>query len=259
MRFLPVFLDVSAGTVALIGAGPAALNKLRLLRAAGADVCWYSDDVDVAEEMLLASAPPGRLELALSDPLQANFRGFRMVVAATGTELDDAVAALARASNVPVNVVDRPELSSFGVPAIIDRGEVVVAIGTGGASPVLARRLRERIEALLPARIGELAALLRRYRSRLAATGRPRCPRGASLLGAGRSMGAIGAAVGGGPRARGGSGAGIRDIANLGKANPGNENRPTGMVHLVGAGPGDPDLLTLRALACAAGRRCRLL
>ena len=184
MRFLPLFLDVSAGTVALIGAGPAALNKLRLLRAAGADVRWYSDDVDVAEEMLLASAPPGRLELSLSDPLQANFREFRMVVAATGTALDDAVAALARAGNVPVNVVDRPELSSFIFPAIVDRGEVVVAIGTGGASPVLARRLRERIEAMLPARIGELAALLRRYRGRLA-DARHGAHAGAPLLGAG--------------------------------------------------------------------------
>src|SRR5258706_6782010 len=168
MRFLPLFLDVTAGAVALIGAGPAALNKLRLLRAAGADVRWYSDDIDVAEELLLASGSPGRLELSLSDPLQANFREFRMVVAGTGTALDDAVAALARAVNVPVNVVDRPELSSFIFPAIIDRGEVVVAIGTGGASPVLARRLRERIEAMLPARIGELATLLRRHRGRLA-------------------------------------------------------------------------------------------
>ena len=167
MRFLPLFLDLRAGKVALIGSGPAAVNKLRLLRAAGADVRWYSDDVDVAEEMLLASRPPGRLELSLADPLQANFREFRLVVAATGSALDDAVAALARTVNVPINVVDRLELSSFIFPAIVDRGDVVVAIGTGGASPVLARRLRERIEAILPARIGELATLLRRYRGRL--------------------------------------------------------------------------------------------
>jgi uroporphyrin-III C-methyltransferase/precorrin-2 dehydrogenase/sirohydrochlorin ferrochelatase len=245
MRFLPLFLDVSAGTVALIGAGPAALAKLRLLRAAGADVRWYSDEVDVAEEMLLASAPPGRLELALSDPLQANFRAFRMVVAATGTALDDAVAALARAGNVPVNVVDRPELSTFIFPAIIDRGEVVVAIGTGGASPVLARRLRERIEALLPARIGELAALLRRYRGRLAAA-----RHGAHAV---RRFweqavdGRVGAAVMAG-RGREAEAALVRDIANMGK-----ESRPTGTVHLVGAGPGDPDLLTLRALHALQG------
>jgi uroporphyrin-III C-methyltransferase/precorrin-2 dehydrogenase/sirohydrochlorin ferrochelatase len=242
---LPLFLDVTAGTVALIGAGPAALNKLRLLRAAGADVRWYSDDIDVAEELLLASASPGRLELSLSDPLQANFREFRMVVAATGTPLDDAVAALARAVNVPVNVVDRPELSSFIFPAIIDRGEVVVAIGTGGASPVLARRLRERIEAMLPARIGELATLLRRYRGRLAEGrhGAQRVRRFWEQAVDGR----IGAAVVAG-RGREAEAALIRDIANIGK-----ESRPIGTVHLVGAGPGDPDLLTLRALHVLQG------
>jgi uroporphyrin-III C-methyltransferase / precorrin-2 dehydrogenase / sirohydrochlorin ferrochelatase len=247
MRFLPLFMDVTAGTVALIGAGPAALNKLRLLRAAGADVRWYSDDIDVAEELLLASASPGRLELSLSDPLQANFREFRMVVAATGTALDDAVAALARAVNVPINVVDRPELSSFIFPAIVDRGEVVVAIGTGGASPVLARRLRERIEAMLPARIGELATLLRRYRGRLADArhGAHRVRRFWEQAVDGR----IGAAVVAG-RGREAEAALIRDIANLGKANI---SRPAGTVHLVGAGPGDPDLLTLRALHALQG------
>ena len=250
MRFLPLFLDVRAGTVALIGAGPAAQNKLRLLRAAGADVRWYCGDVDTAEEMLLASAPSGRLEFSWSDPLQANFREFRMVVAATGTPLDDAVAALARAANVPVNVVDRPELSSFIFPAIVDRGEVVVAIGTGGASPVLARRLRERIEAMLPARIGELATLLRRYRSRLA-----EARHGAHLV---RRFwekavdGRIGAAVVAG-RGREAEAALIREIANIGKETRSKQSRPTGTVHLVGAGPGDPDLLTLRALHALQG------
>jgi uroporphyrin-III C-methyltransferase/precorrin-2 dehydrogenase/sirohydrochlorin ferrochelatase len=250
MRFLPLFLDVSAGTVALIGAGPAALTKLRLLRAAGADVRWYCEDVDVAQELGLASASSGRLELSLSDPLQANFREFRMVVAATGTPRDDAVATLARAANVPVNVVDRPELSSFIFPAIVDRGEVVVAIGTGGASPVLARRLRERIEAMLPARIGELASLLRRYRGRLA-----EARHGTHLV---RRFweqavdGRIGAAVVAG-RGREAEAALIRDIAKLGKETRSKQSRPTGTVHLVGAGPGDPDLLTLRALHALQG------
>jgi uroporphyrin-III C-methyltransferase/precorrin-2 dehydrogenase/sirohydrochlorin ferrochelatase len=250
MRFLPLFLDLSAGMVALIGAGPAAQNKLRLLRAAGADVRWYCGDVDAAEEIGPASASLGRLERSLSDPLQANFRDFGLVVAASGTPLDDAVAALARASNVPVNVVDRPELSSFIFPAIIDRGEVVVAIGTGGASPVLARRLRERIEALLPARIGELAALLRRYRGRLAVS-----RYGAQLV---RRFweqavdGRVGAAVVAG-RGLEAEAALIADIASLGQATAGKQGRPTGTVHLVGAGPGDPDLLTLRALHALQG------
>ncbi|MBV9971445.1 MAG: uroporphyrinogen-III C-methyltransferase [Xanthobacteraceae bacterium] len=245
MRYLPLFLDLRAGKVALIGSGPAAVNKLRLLRAAGADVRWYSEDIDVAEEMLLASRPPGRLELAFADPLQANFREFRLLVSATGTALDDAVAALARTVNVPVNVVDRPDLSSFIFPAVVDRGEVVVAIGTGGASPVLARRLRERIEAMLPARIGELASLLRRHRDRLslARDGAQKVRRFWE-----RAVdGPVGAAAlaGRGPDAEA---ALIRDIANLRT-----ERAPTGTVHLVGAGPGDPDLLTLRALHVLQG------
>src|SRR5262245_26188808 len=169
MRYLPVFLDLASGTVALVGSGPVALDKLRLLRAAGADVRWYSSSADVAEEVLIASPPSGRLELSFADPLQADFSEFVAVVSATGVTLDEGVAALARARNVPVNVVDRPDRSTFVFPAVVDRGDVVVAIGTGGASPVLARRLRERIEAVLPARIGELAALMKRYRARFAA------------------------------------------------------------------------------------------
>src|ERR671935_91462 len=96
---------------------------------------------------------------------------------AAGDPLDAQIAARARRQRIPVNVVDRPELSSFIFPAIVDRGEVVVAIGTGGASPVLARRLRELIEAMLPARIGELAELIGRHRRRFATVPRALSPR----------------------------------------------------------------------------------
>src|SRR5215467_4010393 len=242
MRFLPVFLDLASGTVALIGSGPAALNKLRLLRAAGANVRWYSSSADVAEEVLLASPPSGRLELSFADPLQADVAEFVAVVSAVGGALDEGVAARARARNVPVNVVDRPDLSSFVFPAVVDRGDVVVAIGTGGGSPVLARRVREWIEAVLPARIGELSSLMRRYRERFAAVRHksvsPRRfwervvdgPIGQALL-AGRSHAAEAALT----RA-------INESALPQKS------ADEGIVYLVGAGPGDPDLLTLRAL-----------
>jgi uroporphyrin-III C-methyltransferase/precorrin-2 dehydrogenase/sirohydrochlorin ferrochelatase len=246
MRFLPVFLDLKSGTVALVGSGPAAVNKLRLLRAAGADVRWFSGSIDVAEEVLLATAPSGRLELSFADPLQADLSEFAAVVAAAGGALDEGIAARARASNIPVNVVDRPDLSTFIFPAVIDRGEVVVAIGTGGASPVLARRLRERIEAILPARIGELAALMNRYRARFAAlrhkTASPRRfwervvdgpIAGALLSGHARTAEAALARA-------------INESALPQKQEP-------GVVHLVGAGPGDPDLLTLRALQVLQG------
>jgi uroporphyrin-III C-methyltransferase / precorrin-2 dehydrogenase / sirohydrochlorin ferrochelatase len=250
MRFLPVFLDLTSGTVALVGAGPAARNKLRLLRAAGAHVRWYADAVDGAERELQANASPGRLDIALADPRHANFQEFTVVVAAAGRSLDDEIAALARAHRIPVNVVDRPDLSTFIFPAIIDRGEVVVAIGTGGASPVLARRLRERIEAMLPARVGELAALLHRYRERLAAA-----RHGAHAV---RRFwervvdGPIGAAVLAGHRSRAESEL-CREIHNVGKPDIGKPKRRSGIVHLVGAGPGDPDLLTLRALQALQG------
>ena len=245
MRFLPVFLDLSAGVVALIGGGAAAKSKLRLLRSAGAHVRWYAGDVDVAEEVLLASAPPGHLEVALSDPLQADFSEFVAVVAAAGGAIDEQIAARARASHVMINVVDRPDLSTFLVPAVIDRGDVVVAVGTNGTSPVLARRLRERIEALLPARIGDLAALLGRHRELFART------RHAST-----SLRRFWERVIDGP---------IGVAALAGRWNEAERSlvraieatrhpqKEAGTVFLVGAGPGDPDLLTLRALQALQG------
>jgi uroporphyrin-III C-methyltransferase/precorrin-2 dehydrogenase/sirohydrochlorin ferrochelatase len=215
MRHFPVFLDLAAGPVVLVGSGAAALAKLRLLRAANASVRW-SRDPDTVD---------------LSDAMA--------VIAADGSAADEVIAARARALRIPVNVVDRPELSTFIVPAIVDRGDVVVAIGTGGLAPVLARRLRARIEALLPARIGELAALMGRYRARLARAiptyaARRRFwervvdgPIGAALL-AGRPLTAEAALA--------------RAIGH-----PQTEN-PRKPITLIGAGLGDPDLLTLRAL-----------
>ncbi len=245
MRFLPVFLDTCAGVVILVGSGEPACGKLRLLRAAGAHVRWFSRDVDVAEEMLTLSGP-GRLEISFGDPLKADLSEAVAVVSAAGDGLDAQIAARARRHRIPVNVVDRPELSTFIFPAVVDRGEVVVAIGTGGASPVLARRLRELIEALLPTRIGELAQLIGRHRRRFAAVPRALSPRRfweniiagpiAEAILAGRSDEAearLVAAI---------DGDGARE-SSAGKAET---------VFLVGAGPGDPDLLTLRALHALA-------
>ena len=241
MRYLPLFLDLSSGTVALIGSGAAAKNKLRLLRSAGASVRWYVGEVDIAEEVLSVSAPPGHVEIALGDPLAADFSEFVAVVAATGSALDAELAARARAAGTQVNVVDRPELSNFIVPAVIDRGDVVVASGTGGAAPVLARRLRERIEALLPRRIGDLAALMGRYRGRFASTRHA----SRSLRGFWERVvdGPIGAAALAG-RWREAESALQRAIEDTRQP----EEETVGTVTLVGAGPGDPDLLTLRGL-----------
>src|ERR1700745_2077370 len=176
MRFLPVFLDTAAGVVVVVGSGEPALGKLRLLRAAGAHVRWFSRDGDVAEELLPLSEH-GRLEFSFGDPLKPDLSDAVAAVSAAGEALDAQIAARARRHRIPVNVVDRRDLSTFIFPAIVDRGEVVVAIGTGGASPVLARRLRELIEALLPARIGDLAQLIGRHRRRFAAVPQALSPR----------------------------------------------------------------------------------
>jgi uroporphyrin-III C-methyltransferase / precorrin-2 dehydrogenase / sirohydrochlorin ferrochelatase len=243
MRFLPVFLDLGSGPVILVGSGPAATAKLHLLRAAGAHVKWFSPEIDVAEELLLASHYAGRIGITIGEPSDNDLAGAIAVISAAGPGIDERMSGAARALNVPVNVVDRPDLSTFIFPAIVDRGDVVVAIGTGGASPVLARRLRERIEAILPARIGEFAAMMSRYRERIAAM-RARHP-GLSLRRFWERAidGPIGAAFLAGR---------TRDAeAALTKAIDAAEFPAfdgSGTVHLVGAGPGDPDLLTLRAL-----------
>ena len=239
MRFLPLFADLSSGAVALIGAGAPARAKLRLLRSAGANVRWFSGDVDVSDELLMALASPGRVAIDPSDPLQADYADFVAVIAATGDARDAVIAERARASNTFVNVVDRPDLSNFIMPAIVDRGEVVVAIGTGGASPVLARRLRERIEAVLPARVGDLAALMVAIANNL-----PRRVTPWSLRCFWERVidGPIGIAALAGRRRQ--AEAGIVSAIEEPRA----PEQKSGVVHLVGAGPGDPDLLTLRAL-----------
>ena len=162
MRFLPLFFDLTAGPVLLVGAGAQALAKLRILQAAGAKVRWY---VLSPEETLNADA--SLVERHVGLPSDEDFIGAIALVASVDKSTDEALAKRARAMNLPVNIVDRPELSTFIFPAIVDRGDVVVAVGTSGTSPVLARRLRERIEELLPERIGDFASFMGRYRERL--------------------------------------------------------------------------------------------
>jgi uroporphyrin-III C-methyltransferase/precorrin-2 dehydrogenase/sirohydrochlorin ferrochelatase len=243
MGFLPVFFEVSARPVLLVGSGGQAQAKLHLLRAAGAQVRWFAVDADAQTHESHSSHYAGRIDRRSGEPGDADIAAALAVVSAAGRGADDRIAARARALGVPVNVVDRLDLSTFIFPAIVNRGDVTVAIGTGGASPVLARRIREQIEAILPARIGEFAALMRRRRDSIVAA-RKRIagfsPRrfwervidgsiGAAFL-AGRTQEAEVALT----RA-------IAEAESFGR-------NAKGVVHLVGAGPGDADLLTLRAL-----------
>ena len=244
MRFLPVFLDLQAGPVLLIGAGDLARAKLRLLAAAGARVRWYATDGhhDVSG---LDAADVARIELATDNPLTADLSGVIAILCAGAGDIGPAMSARAKAVGLPVNVMDDLAHSTFIFPAIVDRGDVVVAVGTGGASPVVARRVRERIEAALPARIGDLATLIGRWRKSI----HSRIPEFALRRRFWERVvdGPIGALVLAGRGAE--AETALTNIADpAGFAGAQASGRVEGRVTLVGAGPGDPDLLTIKAL-----------
>src|SRR4030088_2867780 len=244
MRFLPVFLDLQTGPVLLVGAGDLARAKLRLLVAAGARIRWFATDGrhDVGG---LAAADAARIELAAGDPLAADLTGVIAIMCAGAGDVGPAMSARAKAVGLPVNVMDDLANSTFIFPAIVDRGDVVVAVGTGGASPVVARRVRERIEAMLPARIGDLASFIGRWRQSL----HTRIPEFALRRRFWERVvdGPIGALVLAG-RSREAETA-LKDISDPAAfAGALVSGRGEGRVTLVGAGPGDPDLLTIKAL-----------
>ncbi len=239
MRFLPVFLDLQAGPILLVGAGELAQAKLRLLLAAGARVRWHA--LDGQYDASSPDAATGTIEQSDTDPLSADLTNVIAVICAGAGVTGHAMAARARAAGIPVNVMDELAHSTFIFPAIVDRGDVVVAVGTGGASPVVARRVRERIEAVLPARIGDLAAFIGRWRTTIR-------ERVADMPSRRRFWerivdGPIGAAVLAG-RVNEAEQA-LRAIADPSDYAM---RQASGFVTLVGAGPGDPDLLTIKAL-----------
>ena len=243
MRFLPVFLDLQSGPVLLIGAGDLARAKLRLLTAAGARVRWYATDGD-HDLNGLDAADAARIELIEGDPLTADLTGVIAVLCAGAGDIGPAMSARARALGLPVNVMDDLSHSTFIFPAIVDRGDVVVAVGTGGSSPVVARRVRERIEAALPARIGDLAGFIGRWR-KLIHSRIPEFPLRRRFWE--RVVdGPIGALVLAGRAEE--AEAALKDIPDASAFAGALSGQAEGRVTLVGAGPGDPDLLTVKAL-----------
>jgi uroporphyrin-III C-methyltransferase/precorrin-2 dehydrogenase/sirohydrochlorin ferrochelatase len=240
MRFLPVFLDLRTGPVLLVGAGDLVRAKLRLLAAAGARVIWFATDGDY-DLGGLDAASADRVERMTGDPLTADLSGVIAVLCAGAGDVGVAMAARAKAAGLPVNVMDDLAHSTFIFPAIVDRGDVVVAVGTGGTSPVVARRVRERIEAMLPGRIGDLANFIGRWRKTI----HDRIPEMSLRRRFWERVvdGPIGALVlsGRGSEAE-------RALARIGDPSAFAAASSEGSVTLVGAGPGDPDLLTIKAL-----------
>jgi uroporphyrin-III C-methyltransferase/precorrin-2 dehydrogenase/sirohydrochlorin ferrochelatase len=215
MRHFPAFLDLRGRTVLLLGTGEVADRKAEPLKRAGAVIRQAESFApELLEGVVLAVG---------ADAAEAELR---------------ALSAAAQARGIPVNVVDKPALCSFITPAIIDRAPVTVAVSTGGAAPVLARMIRQRIETMLPPAIGTLAALAERFQAAI----RARLPE----LAARRRF--LDAALTGAPADLALAGRVAEAEAAFARALEGAEATPPGMVYLVGAGPGSADLLTLRAL-----------
>jgi uroporphyrin-III C-methyltransferase/precorrin-2 dehydrogenase/sirohydrochlorin ferrochelatase len=243
MDYLPIFIQLRGAPTVVVGGGHVALRKVHLLLEAGARITVIAPQL---HEELRTLAERGRLDYLALEFQPHHLDGVGLAIAATDSRaVNAAVSSAARARRVPVNVVDDPELSTFIFPAIVDRSPVVVAVGSSGSSPVLARRVREQIEALLPARLGALARFVgdRRKDVQQALAPAQRRPFWERIIG-----GLVGS------RVLAGNEAGARKAfedellaLHAPKTHAAAESL-LGEVYLIGAGPGDPDLLTLRAV-----------
>jgi len=251
MDYLPIFIQLLGAPAVVVGGGHVALRKVDLLLKAGARVTVIAPQI---HDELRSLAERGQLDYVALEFQPHHLDGSALAIAATSSrEVNAAVSSAAQARRVPVNVVDDPELSSFIFPAIIDRSPVVVAVGSSGHSPVLARRVRQQIEALLPARLGALARFVGDRRKDVQRTLAPaqRRPFWERIIG-----GFVGTRVLAGDENDARAAFDNELAASAAPENdpaPGQEHAArlggsTGEVYLIGAGPGDPDLLTLRAV-----------
>lgn len=257
MRHLPIFMDVRDRSVLIVGGGAAATQKWRMVSTADARITIVAPRL--GEELAEAHAR-GEIEHVVRGFVAGDVLGRALVYAATGIDaVDSRVSEAARAAGVPVNAVDRPELSTFITPAIVNRDPILIAISSGGSAPVLARTIRAKLESMLPARLGALARFADGFRGAVKAT-----------LGEARARRRFWERFFEGPVAQqvlDGDEAGARermlDLVNRrdaadrlaandtdrrGKAAMAGTGPAAGKVSLVGTGPGDPDLLTFRAL-----------
>ncbi|MEM7722700.1 MAG: siroheme synthase CysG [Pseudomonadota bacterium] len=238
MRSFPMFIRTTGRRVVIVGGGEQAAQKARLILKTDATVVLAAPSL---EDELAAMVEAGQVTWHRAGVDAGLFDGAAMAFVAMGCPGADAsVQALAKAARCPVNVVDQPDLCDITTPSLVDRDPVVVAIGTEGTAPVLARQIKTRVEEVLPANLGGLAALAGRLRASVARSV-PRRHR--------RSFWAW--VFNGGPRDAWVRGA-ERDAARLLKAAVAEGGAPDvatgGSISLVGAGPGARDLLTMRAV-----------
>lgn len=238
MDFLPIFLDTKQKPCLVVGGGEVAARKVSLLLKAQAEVTVVSPElsrelVEWHEDAKITYIARAFEDADIEQPL--------LVIAATdNSAVNKRVAELAKARSIPVNVVDAPDLCSFITPSIIDRSPVQIAISTGGASPVLARMIRTKLEGCIPAAYGRLGALVSEFREKVKAKFPSVDQRKTFWENVLEST--VADRVYTGHEAE----AAVELQKAIDAADP--EPKFKGEVYLVGAGPGDPDLLTFRAL-----------
>jgi uroporphyrin-III C-methyltransferase/precorrin-2 dehydrogenase/sirohydrochlorin ferrochelatase len=237
MEHLPIFLSVKDQPCVVVGGGEIATRKVKLLLRAGAHVRVICPELC---RNLAVLRDEGRIEHLARAYQAGDLEEAYLAIAATDREdVNHSVAEAGRLLQIPVNVVDHPEDGSFIMPSIIDRSPVIAAVSTSGASPVLARLIRSRLESLIPAGYGRLGELAGRFRDRVKQTFSDPADRRRfwdRVL-----QGRVAERVFSGH---------MHEAEILMEQELGNGPLQPGMgeVYLVGGGPGDPDLLTFRAL-----------
>lgn len=237
MDYFPIFLDLKHRHCSVIGGGEVASKRVSLLVDAGADVTVFSPTVN---DTIQRAVSDGKVRHVAKEFVPDQLEGSALVIAATDdSTVNRQVSEAAKLRRIPVNVVDQPNLCTFIMPSIVDRSPVIVAVSTGGASPVLARHIRTRLEALIPAGYGRLANLVNRFRDTVKK--RFSLPAQRRRFWEEVLQGHIAELVY--MRQDAAADAALQKKIDL------ERNKPSlGEIYLVGGGPGDPDLLTFRAL-----------
>lgn len=238
MDFLPIFVNIKQQPCLVVGGGSVATRKVELLLRCGGQVSIVSPSLHPTLALLAQDGKVKHLARPFED---ADLNEASICIAATNDQaVNQRVSTLAKARRIPVNVVDQPDLCSFILPSIIDRSPVVAAVSTGGASPVLARLIRARLESMIPAAYGHLADLASKFRDRVKARFANVRQRREFWENALQGMVA--------ERIFSGHPEEAEALLQKSLDTADSSSAPLGEVYLVGAGPGDPDLLTFRAL-----------
>lgn len=241
MEFLPIFMDVRDRTCLIVGGGEVAARKVQMLLRAGAKIEVVAPELGDTMQTFKDAGEIQWIEAGF-DP--AHLQNPVLVYAATDRQsINQQVSELAKEKNIPVNVVDTPALCNFITPSIIDRSPVVAAISTGGASPVLARLIRSRLESMIPAAYGQFATLAAQFRDTVKEKIDPKKRR---LFWEKAFQGPIAEMIFSGRIDE--AEQSLNKMVESCCRGDGDESFNSGEVYLIGGGPGDPDLLTFRAL-----------